>query len=133
MIDLPRIAQKVANQIPRFDGNFDPEKLAKIEQFIPKVYEVLEEVVGRSISWPTMIDSMTPEEIDYSESRGGGHGICYKDEGIVKMNIDMTPVNLLYNFIHENLHYAAPDMVEEEVDKLTEIIYNQVVGDEEIQ
>jgi len=132
MIDLRRIARRMVNQIPRFDGNFDPEKLAKIERFIPKVYEILGEIAGESILWPVMINSMTPEEIAYSESRGGGHGICYKDEGVIKINNDMTSVNLLYNFIHENLHYAMPHVSEEEVDKLTEIIYNQVIGDEEI-
>ena len=45
----------------------------------------------------------------------------------------MGPVNLLYNLIHENLHFAIPDAIEEEIDELTEVIYNEVVDGAEIQ
>jgi len=128
MTNLRKIARRVANQIPEFDKCFDPEMVVKVELVIPEAYAALEEAIGESVDWPTRIESMTPEEIAEGEMIGGGHGMCFKEEGIVKINSHMDIINILINFIHENLHYAMPDEDEKEIDRLTDVVYEKVTG-----
>jgi hypothetical protein len=109
-----------------FSG-IDKAKITEFDHLIDDAYQVMEELVGGAVEWPTQVEAMTDLEITNDESLGGGHG-RYNDE-LIKINPHMKPFTIFYNFIHENLHHALPDASEEWVDALTDVAYDRIMAD----
>lgn len=119
---------KKENPQVTFASCFPRSKIKPIEQYVGPALTCIEELASRKIDFPSPIRCMTKKEI--AEGRGihgpgheegAGHGLLIWKGGepIVKVNKTMSPMNILANVIHENLHVAFPDKHEVVIDKLT--------------
>lgn len=107
---------------------FDRGKIDQIRPLIPKAYQAMENMVGYKPMWPDRIECMTSAEIRDGKKHGAGHGLYLVDEQRIRINASMPADEILYNFIHENLHHALPNESEASIDRRTPIVFEQVMG-----
>ena len=108
---------------------FDPKTVAIIGPLVDQTYEAIEEAIGKPLdTWPEVIEAMSPEDISRDMMVGGGHGSMDSDTGQLKINPHMNPRNIYVNFIHENIHWADPELQEEKVDELTDEVFKKITG-----
>ena len=114
----------------------DKAKLS--ERLAPQVYAAIDEIAGKKLTYPRPVQCMTEEEIASGRKikgpgheGGAGHGMYVSDDNVVKINAGMDEVNILANFIHENLHFALRGKHEVDIDSLTDTILNRLLPKEE--
>ena len=108
-------------------------RLAGMEGAIEAAYQAIEDRVGFSLEFPP-IRAMTPQEIEEGRrvrgpghEGGAGHGQYDPVENEVAINASMTPQEIFANIVHENAHFAFPELHEVEVDSLTEEILSEIL------
>lgn len=103
----------------KFDPCFDPEKIKKFQEKVPKIIAEIRKLTSKKIKdFPQKIECMTPKEITAGKLRGAGHGLYIPGKKIA-INKDMSSKGIVLNFIHENLHHALPELSEKVIDILT--------------
>ena len=117
----PRTTKLVPKEKVRMKG-FSQAKTKIVQPEIPYVLALIEQIVGRSILFPTPIRPMTKAEFQHGRSvvdsghpMGAGHGQYDSVDKEVAINGNMEPFDLITNVFHENLHHARPDLSEEVV------------------
>jgi len=105
-----------------FSACFSKEKIDSFKNKIPLVYKEIRKLrQGKISAFPSKIECMTNAEIKEGKELGGGHGL-YILPARIKINRSMSSEGIFMNFIHENLHYALPELQEKGIDILTEYI-----------
>lgn len=108
-----------------FSECFDKAKIKEIQELIEKANIKLMEFVTEKIDLPGRIDCMSDEEIEVCSALDGGHGLFIHPD-IIKINPYMSPVGILLNYIHENIHCIFPKASENLVDFLTDLVAYQL-------
>ena len=114
----------------RFRG-IPEKKVKKFEHLLPAALDEIRKRQAPGTKLPNLVRAMTKEEIAQGKrvrgpghEGGAGHGLY--DGKTVAVNTSMSPTMIFLNVIHELLHAALPETNEVEIDRLTDVIFNQV-------
>ncbi len=106
-----------------FGPCFLPERVAVIEPLVDEAGSLLRSMF--KIEPIHFIGCMSEAEITEGAKVGAGHGI-YIPPGTVNVNPGMDDIGVVLNWVHENIHNAAPQATENLVDHLTEMVAYQM-------
>ena len=114
---------------------FNRQKIKEIRPYIPIVLNEARRRMRTRKKFPTPIVAMSPEEIydgvktvDRAHPTGAGHGLYFINYQLVKINKDMSPIDLLANVLHENIHHLDPELAEIKVKQMTGDIMEYCTG-----
>jgi len=108
-----------------FASCFSKKKIKKIQNKVLESQKYIKMLSKKEIKLPEKVECMTIEEIKKYKKIGAGHGL-YVPPKTIKINPHMDGRGILFNYIHENIHYVVPNASENLVDYLTDLIAYQM-------
>ena len=131
---MRRKCKLVPKEQVRLKG-FDKEKTKIVEKEIPYILGFIEQMRGESLLFPTPIRCMTKKEfqngrstVDSGHPMGAGHGQIDLNINDIAINPTMSAFDTVTNVFHENLHFAYPDWIEEDIRDTTGLAMQELYG-----